>query len=80
MNLYIGNLSFKMTEEELKEIFEGFGEVNRVKIITDRETGRSRGFGFVEYKNKEDGEKATNELNGKEVQGRSLIVNESRNK
>jgi RNA recognition motif-containing protein len=78
MNLYVGNLSFQMREEDLKELFEAFGEVTSVKIITDRETGRSKGFGFVELANQEDGERAIQELNNKEVKGRNMKVNEAR--
>ena len=80
MNLYLGNLSFKITEEELQEIFSEFGAVKSIKIITDRETGRSRGFGFAEFENREDAEKAITELSGKEILGRALTINESRPK
>ena len=80
MNLYLGNLSFKITEEELQEIFSEYGAVKSIKIITDRETGRSRGFGFAEFENREDAEKAITELSGKEIQGRALTINESRPK
>ncbi|MFQ5629127.1 MAG: RNA recognition motif domain-containing protein [bacterium] len=78
MKLYVGNLSYQVTEDELNEIFAAFGTVESVKIITDRETGQSRGFGFVEMSSKEEGEAAMNELNGKDAQGRSLVVNEAR--
>ena len=78
MNLYIGNLPFKITEEELKSIFSEYGDLKRAIIVMNNETGRSRGFGFVEFANKEEGQKAITELNGKEVQGRSIIVNESK--
>ena len=80
MNLYLGNLSFKLTEEELTDIFADYGPVKSVKIITDRETGRSRGFGFVEVEDRESGEKAIEDLNGKDIQGRELIINESKPK
>ncbi|HEY9182676.1 MAG TPA: RNA-binding protein [Gammaproteobacteria bacterium] len=80
MNIYVGNLSYSMSEDELREAFGAFGEVSSVKILMDRETGRSRGFGFVEMPNKSDGEKAIAQLNGKEVGGRPLRINEARPK
>src|SRR6266404_5121997 len=79
-NLFVGNLNFRTTETELRSLFEQFGEIRRVQIITDRETGRARGFGFVEMENDEDGSKAIAELNGKEVAGRALLVNLARPK
>jgi RNA recognition motif-containing protein len=78
MNLYVGNLSFQTTQDELNEMFEPFGEVLSAKVITDRETGRSRGFGFVEMSQRGDGEKAIAELNGKDVNGRQLKINEAK--
>jgi len=78
MNIYVGNLSYSMSEEELRDAFGAFGEVSSVKILMDRETGRSRGFGFVEMPNQSDGEKAIAQLNGKEVGGRPLRINEAR--
>lgn len=78
MKLYVGNLSYQLTDDELTELFAPFGTVESVKIITDRETGQSRGFGFVEMASKEEGEKAMNELNGKEIESRALVVNEAR--
>ena len=78
MNIYVGNLSYGMSEDELREAFSAHGEVSSVKILTDRETGRSRGFGFVEMPNASEGEKAISHLNGKEVGGRALRVNEAR--
>ena len=78
MKLYVGNLSYQITEDELSELFSEFGAVESVKIITDRETGQSRGFGFVEMASKEEGEAAMNELNGKEHNSRALVVNEAR--
>ena len=78
MNIYVGNLSYGMSEDELREAFAAHGEVSSVKILTDRETGRSRGFGFVEMPNASEGEKAISQLNGKEVGGRALRVNEAR--
>ncbi len=78
MNIYVGNLSYSMSEDELRAAFAAHGEVSSVKILTDRETGRSRGFGFVEMPNASEGEKAISQLNGKEVGGRALRVNEAR--
>ena len=80
MNLYLGNLSFKITEDELREIFSEYGTIKSLKIISDRETGRSRGFGFVELEEREGAEKAIEELNGKEILGRELKINESKPK
>ncbi len=77
MNIYVGNLSFKMTEQELNNLFAEFGEVTRAQIITDKHSGRSKGFGFVEMTEKADGENAIKELNGKEVDGRALKINEA---
>lgn len=79
-NLFVGNMSFQTTESELQALFEGYGEVTRVQIITDRDTGRARGFGFVEMANDEDAAKAIEALNGKEFGGRVLNVNEARPK
>jgi cold-inducible RNA-binding protein len=76
--LYVGNLSYKMTEEGLKEIFAPIGEVLSAKIITDPSTGRSKGFGFVEMANDEDGDKAITSLNGTTVQERAITVSEAR--
>jgi RNA recognition motif-containing protein len=76
--LYVGNLSYKMTEEGLKEIFAPIGEILSAKIITDPSTGRSKGFGFVEMANDEDGEKAISSLNGTTVQERTITVSEAR--
>lgn len=78
MNLYVGNLNYNTSEEDLQNEFAEFGEVQSAKIITDRFTGRSRGFGFVEMASDDAGRKAMEELNGKEVMGRALIVNEAR--
>ncbi|MEC8678675.1 MAG: RNA-binding protein [Candidatus Margulisiibacteriota bacterium] len=80
MNIYVGNLSYQVSEEELKEEFKNFGDVKSTKIIIDRETGRSKGFGFVEMEQTEDGENAINQLNGKDLKGRNIKVNESRPK
>ena len=79
-NLFVGNMSFQTTESELQALFEPFGEVTRVQVMTDRDTGRARGFAFVEMANDEDAAKAIAALNGKEVGGRSLNVNEARPK
>lgn len=78
MNIYVGNLSYAMSEGELRDAFAAFGEVSSVKILMDRETGRSRGFGFVEMPNQGEGETAISNLNGKDVGGRTLRVNEAR--
>ena len=80
MNIYLGNLPFKITENELENLFNEFGAIKSIKIITDNETGRSRGFGFVEFENREDGESAIEQLAGKELHGRELVINESRPK
>ena len=79
-NIFVGNLSFNTGEDELRQLFEPYGQVDRVSIMTDRETGRSRGFGFVEMSNEEEGEKAIAALNGQQVGGRKLNVNEARPK
>jgi len=76
----VGNLSFNTNEDELRQIFEPYGQVDRVSIMTDRDTGRSRGFGFVEMASNEDGEKAIAGLNGSQVGGRTINVNEARPK
>ena len=78
MNLYVGNLSFQTREEDLKTLFSEYGEVNSVKIITDRATGKSKGFAFVEMADKTGGMNAIRELNNKEFDNRSLKVNEAR--
>ncbi len=77
MNIYVGSLNFKMQESELKELFEGYGEVTSAKIIIDKYSGRSKGFGFVEMPNEAEAKKAIEELNGSSVGGRNIIVNES---
>jgi len=78
MNIYCGNLPHELTEEELRAAFEEFGEVTSAKIITDRYSGVSRGFGFVEMPNKSEAQAALTGLNGKELKGRMLTVNEAR--
>ncbi len=75
MVLYVGNIYFGLSENQLREVFENYGKVESVKIVKDNETGRSRGFGFVNFENSQDAELAKNELNGREVNGRSIIVN-----
>jgi RNA recognition motif-containing protein len=79
-NIFVGNLSFGATEESVRSIFEAHGTVDRVSIVTDRDTGRSRGFGFVEMPNDNEGNAAINSVNGREIDGRSLNVNEARPK
>ncbi|MGA7908606.1 MAG: RNA-binding protein [Candidatus Sulfotelmatobacter sp.] len=79
-NIFVGNLSFNTSEDELRQLFEPYGQVDRVSIMTDRDTGRSRGFGFVEMASDEEGEKAIAGLNGSQVGGRTLNVNEARPK
>jgi cold-inducible RNA-binding protein len=78
MNIYVGNLPFTTTDTDLEDLFSQFGQISRAAIITDRETGRSRGFGFVEMENDEEGKKAIEELNEKDFDGRQLTVNEAR--
>jgi cold-inducible RNA-binding protein len=78
MKLYVGNLSYETTEEQLKELFAEAGNVASVKIITDRQTGQPRGFAFVEMETKAEGQKAISMLNGRNVEGRPLAVNEAR--
>ncbi|MGZ3764125.1 MAG: RNA recognition motif domain-containing protein [Mucilaginibacter sp.] len=80
MNIFVGSLPFKIEEADLKELFEAFGEVNSVKIINDRETGRSKGFGFVEMADDEAAKKAIADLNGSEVGGRNIVVNQAEDK
>jgi len=76
--LYVGSISFNATEEDLGELFSSIGEVASVKIITDADTGRSKGFGFVEMSSEGDAKKAIEQLNGKKFMERALIVNEAR--
>jgi len=78
MNIYVGNLSYEITEEDLQEAFEAFGKVESVRIIKDKYSGRSKGFGFVEMPAKGEAESAIEGLNGKELKGRTLNVNEAR--
>jgi RNA recognition motif-containing protein len=78
MNIYVGNLSRDVSEAELKEAFQALGEVSSCNIIKDKFTGESRGFGFVEMPNKEEADKAIADMNGKDLKGRNLTVNEAR--
>ena len=78
MNIYVSNLSFKLQDEDLKQLFAGFGEVTSAKVIRDNQSGRSRGFGFVEMATDDDARAAIEKLNGTEVDGRSIVVNEAR--
>ncbi|MBI4963658.1 MAG: RNA-binding protein [Desulfomonile tiedjei] len=80
INIYVGNLSFDATEGELKGMFEEYGAVDSAKIIVDQFTNRSRGFGFIEMQNREEGLKAIQELDSKDLKGRALKVNEARPK
>jgi RNA recognition motif-containing protein len=78
MNIYVGNISRTATEQDLKEAFEAFGAVSSAAIIKDKFSGESRGFGFVEMPNKDEADKAISALNGKDLKGRNLTVNEAR--
>jgi RNA recognition motif-containing protein len=80
MNIYVGNLPFSTTDDELQDLFSQFGDVRRAQIITDRETGRSRGFGFVEMDDDDAAQSAITSLNAQKYGGRSLTVNEARPK
>ncbi len=78
MNIYIGNMSFDTTEDQLRQAFEGYGEVSTVKIITDRDSGNSKGFAFVEMSAKDEATAAIGGLNGQDLNGRALNVNEAK--
>lgn len=78
MNIYVGNLSYEVSEDDVRKAFEDFGSVDSVKIITDRYTGRSKGFGFVEMTDDDAAKTAISEMNDKEFMGRNLKVNEAR--
>lgn len=78
VKIYVGNLPFSFTSEKLKEAFSEFGAIEEATVITDKYSGRSRGFGFVTFANDEDAKKAIEAMNGKEVEGRELKVNEAR--
>lgn len=75
MNIYVGSLQYDVTEDELRSVFEAYGAVDSVKIIMDKFSGRSKGFGFIEMPNDEEGEQAIQSLNGSEINGRKVIVN-----
>jgi RNA recognition motif-containing protein len=79
-NIFVGNLSFGSTEDSIRALFEPYGTVDRVNIVTDRDTGQSRGFAFVEMPNDDEGNAAINALNGRDLDGRTLNVNEARPK
>ena len=79
-NIFVGNLSFGATESSVRSLFEAYGAVDRVSIVTDRDTGQARGFGFVEMSNNAEADRAINELNGRELDGRAMNVNEARPK
>ena len=78
MNIYVGNLDFKVDENDLKNIFEEYGSVTEIKIITDKLSGKSKGFGFVTIENNSEAVKAINDLNGSTLESREIIVNEAR--
>lgn len=78
MNIFVGNLSYKMQDHELEALFQQHGEVQSAKVIMDRETGRSRGFGFVEMPDAAQGKSAVDALNGQDCQGRQIVVNEAK--
>jgi len=78
MNIYVGNLPYSIDRDELKDTFAAFGEVTTARIVTDRESGRSKGFGFVEMANDDEARKAIDSLNGQEIGGRKAVVNEAR--
>ena len=79
-NLFIGSLAYATTDDSLKAFFEQIGEVASAKVITDRESGRSKGFGFVEFVNEDDNQKAVDQLNGKDLDGRAIAVSIARPK
>ena len=79
-NIFVGNLSFGATEDAVRSLFEAYGTVDRVNIVTDRDTGQARGFGFVEMSVNAEADRVINALNGKELDGRTLNVNEARPK
>lgn len=80
MNIYVGNLAYSVTEDDLKKAFEAFGKVDRVSIITDKFSGQSKGFGFVEMSGDKDAEQAIKALNGTDLKGRNIKVNEAKPK
>src|SRR5437870_12497274 len=79
-NIFVGNLSFGSTEDSIRSLFEGYGTVDRVNVVTDRDTGQARGFAFVEMANDDEGQRAISALNGGELGGRALTINEARPK
>jgi cold-inducible RNA-binding protein len=79
-NIFVGNLSFGATEDALRAMFEAYGTVERVSIVTDRDTGRAKGFGFVEMSGDAEADRAIDSLNGQEMDGRNLTINEARPK
>jgi len=78
MNIYVGNLSYGISDDKLREVFEEYGEVSSAKVIRFRDSGRSKGFGFVEMDNDEEAKEAISSLDGEEIDGRSIKVNEAR--
>jgi RNA recognition motif-containing protein len=80
MNMYVSNLSFQTSDEDLRKLFSAYGKVTSAKVITDRETGRSRGFGFVEMESEKDGQEAIKNLNMKDVGGRAMNVSIAKEK
>lgn len=78
MNIYVGNLNYRLEEESLEQAFAEYGEVSSTKLITDRETGRAKGFGFIEMPNDDEAQAAIDGLNGTDLMGRTLVVNEAR--
>jgi RNA recognition motif-containing protein len=79
-NIFVGNLSYRATEDQVRALFEAYGAVDRVSLVTDRDTGQARGFGFVEMSGNAEADRAIAELNGRELDGRALNVNEARPK
>ncbi len=78
MNIYVGNLNYGITEDELREVFEKYGEVTSAKIISDKYSGRSKGFGFIEMTNDEEAKEAIENIDGTDVKGRNIKVNQAR--
>lgn len=78
MKIYVGNLSYESTEQDLREEFEAFGKVDSISVVTDRDTGRPRGFAFVEMPTVSEGQAAINGINGKNIKDRTIVVNEAR--
>ena len=78
MKIFVGSLSWNTTDEGLRQAFERFGEIDYVRVVTDRETGRSRGFGFVTFRNRDEGQNAIESMNGTELDGRTIKVDEAK--